>query len=115
MKIIITESQLYNIVPNEIRRRVTDKDLKKIDSILQINIRYYQASNVHEFIDLAITDTMNEFVNEYKLDEVNYDLDNWEDQESNIFKLWWKLIPFLKKRYYGELAIYHQNKTDRYR
>jgi hypothetical protein len=113
MKIIITESQLYNLIPNEIRRRITDKDLKKIDSILQNNIPYYQGSNVDEFIDQAITDTMHEFVNEYKFDDIDYDSDNWGDQESDVFNLWWKLIPFLKKRYYGELAIYYQNKKDR--
>jgi hypothetical protein len=113
MKIIITETQLYNLVPPAVRRRITDKDLKKIDSILQNNIPYYQGSNVDEFIDQAITDTMHEFVSEYKLDdEVNYDLDDWGDKESSVFNLWWQLIPFLKKRYYGELAIYYQNKKD---
>jgi hypothetical protein len=112
MKIIITESQLYNLIPNEIRRRITDKDLKKIDNILQNNIPYYQGSNVDEFIDQAITDTMHEFVNDYKLDTIDYNSDNWGDDSDDVFNLWGQLIPFLKKRYYGELAIYYQNKKD---
>jgi hypothetical protein len=107
MKIIITESQLYNLIPNELKRRLTDDDFKIIDDILWSDIENYHAPNLNEFIYFVISDTLSRFVNEYKFDDIDYDSDNWVDDESYRFNLWWKLIPFLKMKYHNKLAAYY--------
>ena len=113
MKIIITESQLYNLIPNEIKRRITNDDLIIIDRILRNNLSYFSFSYpFNEYIEMIIRDTLNEFVNEYKLNDINYDLDDWGDKESDVFNLWWGIIPFLEKRYHNELLGYYMKHMD---
>jgi hypothetical protein len=107
MKIIITESQFYNLIPNELKRRLIDDDFKIIDDILWSDIETYHAPTLDGFINFVITDTITRFVNDYKLDTIDYNSDNWGDDSDDVFNLWWKLNPFLKMKYHNKLADYY--------
>lgn len=89
--------------------------IKIIDDIIQANIDYLSGSkDVETFINLTIREAVNQFVLETKLDDIDYASNDWVHEEETIYSLWGSLIPFLKKKYYGELVTYYQNKRKRF-
>jgi hypothetical protein len=115
MKIIITESQLYNLVPNELKRRMSLDDFGVLDDIIHKNKRYFVAQPFDRYLDGNLHDSLYEFVREYKVEEIepNLDNDDWDNEEDIIYKIFWQLIPFLKKKYYDVLYDYHKENHNR--
>jgi len=109
MKIIITEEQLHNLIPPSVKRRMTERDFDILDDVIHNNKRYYVAQDFNRYLEGNLRDSLNEFIREYKLEEINQDLDNvdWDNEEYIIFKIFWQLIPFLKKKYHDLLYDYH--------
>ena len=109
MKIIITEEQFYNLIPNSVKRRMTNKDFQILYDIIDNNRRYYVAQDFDRYLEGNLQDSLNEFIREYKVEEIDPNLNNdaWDDEENIRYKIFWQLIPFLKKKYYNELYDYH--------
>lgn len=115
MKIIITESQLYNLIPQSLRRRMKDVDFDRIDDIIESNLPFFisHSENIYDFTDDIIRDSLHEFVMEYKLDEyVVYNREDneeryYEEEENKVFEIFQGLIPFLKMKYKDELFDYY--------
>jgi hypothetical protein len=116
MKIIITESQFYDLIPPAIRRRMTSKDFQILDDIIHKNKRYFVAQPFDRYLDGNLHDSLNEFVHDYKAEEFDQDLDNedwFERGESIIYEIFRQLIPFLKKKYRDLLYGYHKENHKR--
>jgi hypothetical protein len=109
MKIIITEEQFYNLIPPSVRRRMTDNDFDILDVVIHNNKRYYVAQDFDRYLEGNLHDSLNEFVHDYKLEEINryLDYDDLDDEENIKYKIFWQLIPFLKKKYHDVLYDYH--------
>jgi len=115
MKIIITESQFYDLIPPAVRRRMSSKDFEILDDIIHKDKRYFVAQPFDIYLDGNLHDSLNEFIREYKVEEIepNLDNDDWEREENIIYKIFWLLIPFLKKKYYDVLYDYHKENHNR--
>jgi hypothetical protein len=109
MKIIITEEQFYNLIPSAVRRRMTDNDFDILDVVIHNNKRYYVAQDFDRYLEGNLHDSLNEFVHDYKLEEINryLDYDDLDDEENIKYKIFLQLIPFLKKKYHDVLYDYH--------
>jgi hypothetical protein len=109
MKIIITEEQFYNLIPPAVKRRMTDKDFDILDDVIRNNKRYYVAQDFDRYLEGNLHDSLNEFVHDYKLEEINryLDYDDLDDEENIKYKIFLQLIPFLKKKYHDVLYDYH--------
>jgi hypothetical protein len=109
MKIIITEEQLYNLIPPSVKRRMTERDFGILYDIIDNNRRFYVAQDFDRYLDGNLRDSLNEFIHDYKVEEIDPNLDNddWDDEENIKYKIFWQLIPFLKKKYHDELYDYH--------
>jgi hypothetical protein len=114
MKIIITEEQFNNLIPLSVKRRMKPEDFGIIDDNIHKNKRYYFGLSFDGFFEGLIRDSLNEFIKEYKVEEINPNLDDdvYEREENLVYKIFWQLIPFLKKKYYDEIYEYY---TDFYR
>ena len=117
MKIIITESQFYELIPPAVRRRMTGKDFGVLDDIIHNNKRYCIAQDFDRYLDCILRDSLNEFIHDYKIEEFDQDLDNddLDDEEHIVYKIFWELIPFLKKKYHDLLYDYHRENHNRSR
>lgn len=104
----ITKEQL-DLIPFSVRRRMTKKDFGVLDDIIHNNRRYYVAQDFDRYLDGNLRDSLNEFIHDYKVEEIDPNLDNddWDDEENTKYKIFWQLIPFLKKKYYDDLYYYH--------
>lgn len=104
----ITKEQL-DLIPFSVRRRMTNKDFGVLDDIIHNNRRYYVAQDFDRYLDGNLRDSLNEFIHDYKVEEIDPNLDNddWDDEENTKYKIFWQLIPFLKKKYYDDLYYYH--------
>jgi len=109
MKIITTEEQFYNLIPPSVKRRMTNKDFEILDGIIDNNKRYFIVRSFGEYLDGNLRDSLNEFIREYKVEELDPNLDNddWDNEEDIIYKIFWQLIPFLKKKYHDVLYDYY--------
>ena len=109
MKIIITEEQFYNLIPPSVKRRMTERDFGILYDIIDNNRRYYVAQDFDWYLDGNLRDSLNEFIHDYKVEEIDPNLDNddWDDEENIKYKIFWQLIPFLKKKYHDVLYDYH--------
>jgi len=109
MKILITEEQFYNLIPPVVRRRMTEKDFGILYDIIDNNKRYYVAQDFDRYLEGNLRDSLNEFIHDYKVEEIDPNLDNddWDDEENTKYKIFWQLIPFLKKKYHDDLYDYH--------
>jgi len=109
MKIIITEEQLYNLIPPSVKRRMTERDFDILDDVIRNNKRYYVGQDFDKYLEGNLQDSLNEFIHDYKIEEINQDFDNddWDNEENIISKIFWQLIPFLKKKYHDVLYDYH--------
>ena len=110
MKIIITEEQFYNLIPQSVRRRMTEKEFQILYDIIDNNKRYYVAQDFDRYLEGNLQDSLNEFIKYYKVEEIDPNLNNddWDDEENLKYKIFWQLIPFLKKKYYDDLYDYHK-------
>jgi hypothetical protein len=109
MKIIITEEQFYNLIPQSIRRRMSIKDFEILDDIIHTNKKYDLNNPFDKYLDINLRDSLNEFITEYKVGKLDPNLDDndWEREESLMYKIFWQLIPFVKKKYHNELYEYY--------
>jgi hypothetical protein len=109
MKIIITEEQFYNLIPQSIRRRMTERDFEILDDIIHTNKKYDLNNPFDKYLDINLRDSLNQFITEYKVGKLDPNLDDndWEREESLMYKIFWQLIPFVKKKYYNELYEYY--------
>lgn len=109
MKIIITEEQFNNLIPPSVKRRMNPEDFVLIDNIIQTNKKYYLNFSFDIFFESLIRDSLNEFIEEYKVKEINPNLDGdvWALEENLIYEIFWQLTPFLKKKYYDEYYDYY--------
>lgn len=108
MKIIITESQLHNLIPHSVRRRITDDDLKIIDDWLQTYISKTAAfDSFDKFCDFVLDDLIYDFVKEVKRDEIEMDPEFGRfystDSVRNLLNIYGKLKPFLLTKYQEKL------------
>jgi hypothetical protein len=109
MKIIITESQyerLFGELPNFLKRRITKDDLEYLDRELTHHILSAPPLNQFDsFSQMVIGDLLHNFVVDRKDDEIETDTDPdygiiYNDNSlDKVFKMYWNLIPILKKRY----------------
>lgn len=110
MKRFIKESEhlkgLFGSLPLSLRRRLTMEDLKWIDKEITGHINGMSVRNDFDvFCDDVLGDLLHEFVVERKDDEIDtvedpdYGLIYSEDGFNKVASIYWKLMPFLKKRY----------------
>jgi len=110
MKIIITESQLYNLIPQSLKRRMKETDFEDFDRILQFR---KQSGPLHldfdTYRDSVIEVTLGDFIDEYKMD-IPYgitDDDAYMYLYDKLYDIYWGLLPYFKKRYNEELSDYY--------
>ena len=108
----INESQdkrLFGELPNSVKRRMTERDFDILDDVIHNNKRYYVAQDFDRYLEGNLRDSLNEFIHDYKLEEINQDLDydDLDDEENIKYKIFWQLIPFLEKKYHDLLYDYH--------
>ena len=103
MKIIITEEQFYNLIPNSIKRRLEAGDLDKLELIIDKKYRlrgYYLSGDFEYYLNSVISDSIDTFVinNKYELYVIGTNLGDYQDGRRKIISLFQGLIPFLKKK-----------------
>ena len=107
---IIKESEhlkgLFGDLPPFLRRRLTMEDLEWLDKELVDHILGMPPRNDFDvFCDDVLGDLLHEFVVDRKDDEIDtvedphYGLIYSEDGFDEVASIYWKLIPYLKKRY----------------
>jgi hypothetical protein len=108
MKFIITKEEI-DLIPPVVRRRMTERDFDILDAVIHNNKRYYVAQDFNRYLEGNLRDSLNEFIHDYKLEEINQDLDydDLDDEENIKYKIFWQLIPFLEKKYHDLLYDYH--------
>jgi len=108
MKFIITKEEI-DLIPPVVRRRMTERDFDILDDVIRNNKRYYVAQDFNRYLEGNLRDSLNEFIHDYKLEEINQDLDydDLDDEENIKYKIFWQLIPFLEKKYHDLLYDYH--------
>jgi hypothetical protein len=108
MKFIITKEEI-DLIPPVVRRRMTERDFDILDDVIHNNKRYYVAQDFNRYLEGNLRDSLNEFIHDYKLEEINQDLDydDLDDEEIIKYKIFWQLIPFLEKKYHDLLYDYH--------
>jgi hypothetical protein len=111
MKIIITESQLYNLIPNELKRRMSPDDFEDLDKIIKQNMNesIYLNDTFEEYLRWTLGDSLNHFVTEYKSDDIGIDEEDWLDKLNERLRLYQDLIYFLRKKYYEEFRETYDN------
>ena len=105
----ITKEQL-DLIPFSIRRRMSNKDFEILDDIIQTNKKYDLNNPFDKYLDINLRDSLNQFITEYKVGKLDPNLDDneWTIEENRIYKIFWELIPFVKKKYYNELYDYYR-------
>ena len=88
---------------------MTNKDFEILDGIIDNNKLYFITQSFGEYLDGTLRDSLNEFIREYKVEEIDPNLDNddWDNEEDIIYNIFWQLIPFLEKKYHDLLYDYH--------
>ncbi len=87
---------------------MTERDFQLLDEIIDNNKKYGLNDNFDEYFDSNLRDSLNEFI-PYKVGEIDPNLDNddWDNEENIKYKIFWQLIPFLKKKYYDVFYDYY--------
>ena len=88
---------------------MTERDFGILYDIIRNNKRYCIAQDFDRYLDCILRDSLNEFIHDYKIEEFDQDLDDeyLDDDERIVYKIFWELIPFLKKKYHDLLYDYH--------
>ena len=104
---LITKEEL-DLIPPTVKRRMTDKDFQLLDDIIHNNKRFGVEMGFDEYFDVNLHDSLHEFI-QYKVAEIDPNLgdDSWDNEEYIIYKIFWELMPFLKKKYQDELYDYY--------
>ena len=121
---IIKESEhlkgLFGDLPPFLRRRLTMEDLEWLDKELVDHIIGMPPRNDFDvFCDDVLGDLLHEFVVDRKDDEIDtvedphYGLIYSEDGFDEVASIYWKLIPYLKKRYEFRLRKAWERKKSR--
>ena len=121
---IIKESEhlkgLFGDLPPFLRRRLTMEDLEWLDRELVDQIAGMPPRDDFDmFADDVLGDLLHEFVVERKDDEIeteedpHYGLIYSEDGFDEVASIYWKLIPYLKKRYEIKLRQAWERKKSR--
>ena len=121
---LIKESEhlkgLLSELPPFLKRRVTMEDLEWLDkSITGVIPRTPTRRDFDTFCYDVLGDLLHEFVVERKDDEIDtvdspeYCLVYSEDGFNEVASIYWKLMPFLKKRYETRLRNVYERKTQR--
>ena len=123
---IIKESEhlkgLLSELPPFLKRRVTMEDLEWMDGKLnEFMVNTPAVSKFDTFCYDVLGDLLHEFVVERKDDEIGtvdspeYGLVYSEDGFNEVASIYWKLMPFLKKRYEIRLRnAYNRKMRDKY-
>ena len=88
---------------------MTEKDFGILYDIIDTNKRYCVALDFDRYLEGNLQDSLNEFIKYYKVEEIDPNLNNddWDNEERIVYKIFWQLIPFLKKKYHDELYDYY--------
>ena len=108
MKIIITKEEI-DLIPTVVKRRMTERDFGILYDIIDKNKRFDLYNPFDKYLDITLRDSLGDFIAEYivvKIDP-NLDDDEWTSEENKIYKIFWELMPFLKKKYYDDLYDYY--------
>ena len=118
MKIIITESQYNNLLSPFIRRRIEIKDFYFLEDYItyemERKLHYYgRRNNFEDFLNDVISSALNDFIINYKSDDIPMELDDdefYEKQEERLDRFW-PLFDFLKDKYRNMIYDYfNQNR-----
>ena len=127
MKRLIREFEhlkgLFSELPPFLKRRITMEDLEWLDRELGGHINVYKHIQVHTYFDTfvydVLADLLHEFVVHRKEDEIetvedpHYGLIYSEDGFNDVASIYWKLMPYLKKRYEIKLRQAWERKKSR--
>lgn len=109
MKITITESQFYNLIPLEVRRRLEGDDMYIIDKTIKLLYRvkgnWFHSENFEDYLNTVVSDSIYYFVRDYK--HLGNDEDNWF-RMNELQQIYRGLIPYLKKKYHNEMKTYYR-------
>jgi hypothetical protein len=108
MKKIISENNLYDMIPNQVRRRLEDGD---IDIIYGIVNKLYKSRgywmnyrSFEDYFNAVILHSISSFIYHYK------DLSNLSFKERDIMEEALKdLAPFLRKKYHNKLRKFYKD------
>lgn len=109
MKINITESQFYNLIPAKIKRRIELGDMEIIDKIVESKYRgksyWFYAKNFEDYLNNVIEDSIDSFVfnKEWETEE-----GEWMRKRNEMKKIFQDIIPYLKKKYYNKAQKYYK-------
>jgi 3'-phosphoadenosine 5'-phosphosulfate sulfotransferase (PAPS reductase)/FAD synthetase len=115
MKIIITESQFYNLLPNEIKRRLSQEDIQILDGYIQHEKKVQalsfgsDSSDAADFVYEVVRNSFNDFINEHKVPYPMINNDEGYDVYKKTFDLYWPILPFLLNKYHDELWAFITN------
>jgi hypothetical protein len=108
MRVIITESQYYNLIPNEIKRRMTPEDFEILDNIVKAKYRgrayWTYADNFGKYFNNVISDSLDQFVFNFKVE----DDENWFKKRHVLRRIFNSLVRYLKVRYSLEARAYYK-------
>jgi hypothetical protein len=124
MKRLIKESEhlkgLFSELPPFLKRRITMFDLEWLDKELGHHIYNMPFRNDFDlFVDDVLGDLLHEFVINRKDDEIETEEDPYygliysEDGFHEVASIYWKLMPYLKKRYEIKLRQGWERKKSR--
>jgi hypothetical protein len=109
MKINITESQFYNLIPPEIKRRIESGDMEIIDKIVESKYRgkayWTYAENFEDYLNSVIEDSIDYFVFNKEWETENGE---WMKKRNEMRKIFQNLTPYLKKKYYYKARKYYK-------
>ena len=121
MKIIISESQFYNLIPSEVKRRLEEVDMENIDKIIKMKYKNkdYKAywiydDNFDGYLNTVISDSLDTFIfNKYSGYEGDWlvyidTMQDWMTIRNDMRKILQGMIPYLKKKYNNELKAYYK-------
>jgi hypothetical protein len=111
MRVIITESQYYSLIPNEIKRRMDPEDFNTLDDIIITKYRgrayWTYADNFDQYFNNVISDSLDHFVFNFKVE----DDEDWFTKRHVVRRIFNSLVPYLKKRYNREARAYYKRMT----
>jgi hypothetical protein len=115
MRVIITESQYYNLIPNEIKRRMDPKDFEILDNIVKAKYRgrayWTYADSFDKYFNNVISDSLNQFVfNNYHFKVGDGKWVGWRNRDV-VRRIFNSLTPYLKMRYNREARAYYKRMT----
>ena len=111
MKILITESQLYNLIPSSVKRRLEVGDLEILDKKINMEIRgkgnIVHSESFEQYFNDSISDSIEYLVHQHK--DWGMDTDDWFTNRTEMEKIFQGLIPYLEKKYRGKAKEYYKN------